>query len=368
MSTFCLSLHAGYACRHSGECCTNWTVPAEPHVVELVARRGIRPRGLKGPLFVSAEAAVGGTQLTVARDTDGSCVFFESRGGRLCAIHRAAGPNALPTACRHFPRVVLRDDRGTFVSLSHFCPTAAAMLVTERPVEIVSGGGSLMLDEPVEGLDATGALPPLVRPGVLSDLEGYGAWERACLAVFARPELSVEEALEEVAGATERVRSWRPADGSLHATVMAAFADAHAPHDRDAAAHDRIMNTIRPLCAGAARDAIEPIADFERQWQRLAEPSMALFDLPLKNYLAARLFGNWIAYQGRGLRSVVEWLRTCAAAVRQYVLRAALSTNTSPTRADLLHAIRMADLLLLHGIDTAAFARQAMTLEGPDPR
>ena len=36
----------------------------------------------------------------------------------------------------------------------------------------------------------------------------------------------------------------------------------------------------------------------------------------MKNYLAARVFANWIAYQGRGLRSIVEWLRTCAAIVR----------------------------------------------------
>ena len=45
-----------------------------------------------------------------------------------CAIHRVLGHDALPSACRHFPRAAVTDDLGTFVTLSHFCPTAASML------------------------------------------------------------------------------------------------------------------------------------------------------------------------------------------------------------------------------------------------
>ena len=36
----------------------------------------------------------------------------------------------------------------------------------------------LALDGALEGLDATAVLPPLLRPNLLTDLEGYGAWER----------------------------------------------------------------------------------------------------------------------------------------------------------------------------------------------
>ena len=43
------------------------------------------------------------------------CAFFEPGRGRLCAIHRQFGHDALPSACQHFPRVVVIDPRGVFV-------------------------------------------------------------------------------------------------------------------------------------------------------------------------------------------------------------------------------------------------------------
>ena len=57
------------------------------------------------------------------------CVFFEPRRGNLCAIQRQMDHSHLPSACRHFPRVAVIDPRGTFVTLSHVCPTAARMLI-----------------------------------------------------------------------------------------------------------------------------------------------------------------------------------------------------------------------------------------------
>jgi hypothetical protein len=147
MSTFSLTLHAGYRCRHTGECCRNWTVAAEPHVLHIV--------------------------------------------------------------------------------------------------------------------------------GVLGDLDGYAAWERACIAVFARSDLRYQEALDRVADATERVRRW------------------------------------------------------------LVAASLDGFDRAMRNFLAARVFGK---------------------------------RQSAPTERDLLDAFRMSDLLLLHVVDTQAFARQVMALEGPNPR
>jgi len=61
----------------------------------------------------------------LAAHEDGTCRFHE---GRLCAIHRQLGPRALPIACRQLPGQALRGGRGTFISLSHFCPTAAGLL------------------------------------------------------------------------------------------------------------------------------------------------------------------------------------------------------------------------------------------------
>ena len=45
----------------------------------------------------------------------------------------------LPESCFQFPRRTLVDERGTFVTLSHFCPTAAAMLAdAAEPLTIVA--------------------------------------------------------------------------------------------------------------------------------------------------------------------------------------------------------------------------------------
>jgi hypothetical protein len=318
-------------------------------------------------LFVPA-ASKADAPWTIARGSDGSCVFFDARGGRLCTIHAAAGAEALPTACRHFPRQVLRDGRGTFISLSHFCPTAAAMLLEADPLDVVDAPAPLRLEEPVEGLDATRALPPLVRPGVLSDLEGYAAWERACIATFARGDLGVVQALDLVADATERVRAWQPGSRPLAAQVTMAFREARSHGGADPLAHDRAMTTLRALCGGSVRPDLAPIDAFDAHWTRLVAAAFEPFDLAMRNFLAARTFGNWIAYQGRGLRTVVEWLRASVAAVRHHALRNALARERAPAAADLLEAVRLADLLLLHVVDTQAFARHVMALEGPDPR
>lgn len=366
MSTFCLTLHAGYRCRHTGECCRNWTVAAEPHVRAAVETRQIRRSGFDGALFVPAVNHA--ERFSVARDTDGNCVFFDRDRGRLCVIHESGGPEALPTACRHFPRMILRDARGIFISLSHFCPTAAAMLLDADPLEIVEAAPPLRLQEPMEGLSALGALPPLVRPGVLSDLEGYAAWERACLMTFARPDLGSQDALDHVADATERVRSWRPGTCTLSEHVHTAFREARHERGADPRAHGRALRTLRSLSSGDARDGLQDIDTLDDDWRRLSGPSPEQFDRAMKNYLAARVFGNWIAYQGRGLRSIVEWLRTCAAAVRHHALRHALGLQSAPAGRELVEAFRISDLLLLHVIDTQTFARRAMALEGPEPR
>ena len=67
----------------------------------------------------------------------------------------------LPSACRHFPRVYLRDARGDLLTLSHFCPTAASLLFEPGPVGVIDAPRPLALDEPIEGLDAREVLPPL---------------------------------------------------------------------------------------------------------------------------------------------------------------------------------------------------------------
>jgi Fe-S-cluster containining protein len=375
MSTWCLSLHADYRCHHAGVCCESWTVPAEPQVVQLVEARRIRRADVKGPLFVESTTPPEAPGWEVARDADGGCVFFDRGGSRLCAIHHDAGANALPSACRHFPRKILRDRRGTFISLSHFCPTAAVMLLAPVTLRIVEAHPPLRLSEPVEGLDAADALPPLLRPGVLSDLEGYDAWERECVATFARSDLSWQDALDLVAAATEQVREWRPGGRTLSKGVHEAFRDARPEAGADAHAHARAMDTVSALSADhVAGDIHHRPADprFEEIWLERVGPGFGRFDAAMKNYLASRVFANWIAYQGRGLRGIVEWLRICAALVRHHffarVAGVSPGSTATPADGDFVEAVRAADLFLLHVADTQAFAWRFAGREGPDPR
>ena len=300
----------------------------------------------------------------------------------MCAIHREAGADALPSACRHFPRQILRDRRGTFISLSHFCPTAAAMLLARDPLQLVEAHPPLRLSEPVEGLDATDALPPLVRPGVLTDLEGYGAWEQACVATFARADLSLSGA-RSISSRRRRktIRGWRPGTVTPLRTRARRVSRraSRGRRRRRIAQIARAIETVAALCGGRVPEDVirdypstnraQDIARFEETWQQRVAPAFPRFDVAMKNYLAARVFANWIAYQGRGLRSIVEWLRTCAALVRhQHRPCGRATSGSAPDTADFLEAVRMADLLLLHVVDTQAFAWRFAPLEGPDPR
>ncbi len=350
---FCLGLHAEYRCQHSGACCrADWPIPAEMHVRRAVEAHAIRVPGAVGPPFV-------GSDPVVSRNQDGTCVFLERGARGLCAIHRRAGVEALPSACRHFPRQILIDGRATFISLSHFCPTAAALLFTPGSLEIVHAPPTLRLDPPIEGLDATAALAPLVRPGMLCDLDGYDAWERACLDTLARPGLTAQRALDLIAGATEDVRGWRPDGGTLAARVAVAF-------DRASPAPERTSVDFAALCAAHFPPRSGPVPDGERVWDTLVEPTIDRFDPAIRRYLGARVFGNWIAYQGRGLRSIVEWLRTALAIVRNELTRRSAESGCRPEKGDAIEAIRATDLLLLHTSDSQALARSFATLEGAD--
>ena len=64
--------------------------------------RYVIPGSSTAPLFVR-RSPLAEDAWNIARTSSGDCVFFNRTGARLCAIHEAAGVDALPTACRHFP-------------------------------------------------------------------------------------------------------------------------------------------------------------------------------------------------------------------------------------------------------------------------
>ena len=141
-TALCLGAHGDYLCRHAGACCSaGWAIPVEPDVSSLLvvhfgARLGqerifVSREGFQKRLH-TAGIPTERRRCLAFRQATGACVFFEGDRGNLCAIHRELGVESLPMACRQFPRVVLEDPRGTLISLSHFCPTAAALLHASR--------------------------------------------------------------------------------------------------------------------------------------------------------------------------------------------------------------------------------------------
>ena len=186
MAVWCLAFHAAWLCRHSGACCrAGWSIPVEGPAFETL-RRHFGSREDAGQLFVHEGHMPEGAAAIVGTRHNGACVFFdEVANERRCEIHRTLGASSLPLACRQFPRVAMQDRRGTFVTLSHFCPTAAGLLLEATSFDVVQAPPGLALDGALEGLDATAVLPPLLRPNLLTDLDGYGAWERRALGSLA---------------------------------------------------------------------------------------------------------------------------------------------------------------------------------------
>ena len=152
----------------------------------------------------------------------GACRFYDADAHR-CRVHLAHGEAALPSSCAHFPRRALIDDRGVFITLSHFCPTAAAGLVRPTgPLAIVEAPTAFPQDREYEGLDARGAWPPLVKPDLLFDLSGFTVWEHFVVATLGQRDGTPRDALAHIAHAAALV----PGDATIrsnHAHILRAL-------------------------------------------------------------------------------------------------------------------------------------------------
>ena len=268
-----LSIHADYGCRHAGACCSSgWEIPVEPETEDRL-RAALRSGSLRldvphdtpeGECFRRVTGLPHGARVLLRTDPTGRCVFFNPSRGPcgLCAVHGGLGEDALPSSCRHFPRVVTLSPLGVSVTLSHYCPTAAGMLF--RPViprdaglpgpegsagppnaddpalRIVDAPPAFPAAWPYEGLDARDALPPLLRPGVLMDWPSLERWERFAVSVLAEDERAPEAALDVLEAVAEDARRWTPEDGPFDAFFEGvAAAAAEAPTHLSPGAIDR---------------------------------------------------------------------------------------------------------------------------------
>jgi Fe-S-cluster containining protein len=357
---YALSIHADYKCRHSGACCTaDWDVPVElpiyRRLTEAVERGALEPASTADNApFITGPDLPEGAAAILNRADNGDCVFFH-RGSRLCVVHRDLGEPALPATCRHFPRVAVRDPRGTFITLSHFCPTAASMLFRDDvPLEIVEDPIAFP-DADYDGLRvAPDAWPPLLHPRMLMDHSGYSAWERHMVARCAEPGQTAESVLATLARDAEILRTWRPGSATLESGVSLESAVAALPSARVAAEPHALLDRSLALMAdviAAVPDDLKPTPDdreLPRAYEAFVRPDWNVWAEPLTRYLAAKAFANWTAYQGRGVRSIVCGLAACVAIVRVEAARQCRNARRA-LDADLLRdAIRSADFLLNH--------------------
>ena len=189
-----LNLHAGFACRHSGACCTaGWPIP-----VEAAAADAIRAHArLPGTALRAAGPLPDGAAAVLVPLPDGACPAFDRAGGNRCSVHTQLGHGGLPASCRHFPRVALVEADAVRVTLSHFCPTAAWMLFTPAPerLAIVRDAAGIADRREHEGFDARQTIPPLLRPGVAMDAGTCRVWERCVIGALDSDGLSAEAAL-----------------------------------------------------------------------------------------------------------------------------------------------------------------------------
>jgi Fe-S-cluster containining protein len=349
-----LGIHADYRCRHSGECCSaDWDVPVEVPVyrsLDEACRTGrlrTAPQASALDPFIVDPDLPDDAGAMLERNDAGECVFFE-RQSRLCVVHRDLGHEALPSTCRHFPRLAVHDRRGTFVTLSHFCPTAAGLLFrNDAPLAIVAGPPAFPAAD-YEGLSVTtDDLPPLLRPGVLMDLDAYTQWEahmvRRC-AEAATP----ESALATLERDAALLRAWKP-DGPSMAAMVEALPGALVAADPPRTLADSLADYEQAMAAVPDEFRLAPDEQgLEEAFLRWVEPAWPDWSAPLQRYVAAKSFASWTAYQGRGVLSIVRGLRAATALVRVAGARQCRDAGRPLDQPLLLEAFREADFILNH--------------------
>ena len=352
---FALSIHADYRCRHSGACCSaDWDVPVELPVYrtlkQAVDAGRLQPQASARhlPPFIVEPDLPEDAAAMLERTEIGECVFLD-HGTKLCIVHRDLGEPALPATCRYFPRLAVRDDRGTFITLSHFCPTAASMLFRhDCPLTITSGPHAFPPGE-YEGLVVTrDDLPPLLTPTMLMDGPGYSAWERHMVMRCADGDRGPDSVVATLERDARQLGTWKPGRMTLAEAVRdlpAHPAQVPAPQSLDhaLALYEQVMQAVP--------DDLQPPPDghgLDVAFAEFVRPMWPRFFVPLNRYVAAKAFASWTAYQGRGVASIVRGLEAALAVVRVESSRQCRNAKRG-LDADLLRdAFRCADFILNH--------------------
>jgi hypothetical protein len=307
LGTRVLSFHAGYGCRHRGRCCSSsWPIAVEAtertRLERAISAGVLSPARSTSPVFESDSASHGPA---LVASSHGQCVFHDDIITGGCRIHRALGHDALPLACRQFPRQSVRDPRDVSITLSHYCPTAQDLLLNcDAPVAIVNNPPAFPADAEYVGLTADPSLPPLLHPNLAMDWQSWWLFEELSVSLLC----DTSNPLYRLGVAVEHARSWSVDAGPLETHLLDAFARA-----REAAAHDSWL--LDSTISRRIDDALSAVPD---EWRELATDTIssaapaALDDSTTARFLAAHAFANWSAYQGEGLRTWFRSIETAA--------------------------------------------------------
>jgi hypothetical protein len=367
---FWLSMHVPYVCRDAGACCSSgWPIPLERARVPAIARAIDEHRLQVPPEWLRHLAHQPADVAGVLAGRDGQCVFHQRQPSRThglgCAVQDALSHAALPTACQHFPRECLLDDRGVFVTLSHYCPTAASLLVShEGPLAIVRGPAPIP-GGVAEGFDARGAWPPQLRDGVLMDLSSYSRWEDHAVQWLGGSRnptgaCTPESTLAMLERQAAALASWQPGDAPLVEAVHACGDD--APSERDSEPDWSTERRLAELAddvsvtEGEHEGAVRTTPD-HRAWPGLAREWRDAAAV-INRWLAAHAFASWTAYQGNGVVVQIRKLRLALAVLRREVLIGCTRDGGPLTTDRLIECVRQADLRIVHLADREQMTRR----------
>lgn len=359
-----LTLHARYACAHSGACCrTAWHVPVEREARRAI-EAGMATRRL--PMINAFEARVppAGTAGVLRHGEDGACVWLEG-ATRLCLVHQHLGEDALPVTCRTFPRIARTGPRGIDLTLSHYCPTAARLLLVDGPLAVQEAPPAFTAPR-YDGLFAD-EWPPLLHPRMLMDDAAYEAWETLAVArcSTAPTVWSALAALRADAGALCR---WQPGAMPLLAAVEAR--GAVAPGRASALTPALLAERLAEVWSAVPPDiplGAPPFEPDDAAWT-LALDALDRFDAPARRLLAAHAFASWCAYQARGLHAHVRGLEAVVAVLLAELARAQAAGRgvdaTAFPEMTFVEAVRATDFLLRHLAGRQALADAWSDAEG----
>ena len=339
-----LIAQAGYACRHSGVCCSSgWEIPVEDtlhaRLAAAIDAGTVQPRGGAG--LVDRPGLPPGTRAVLGRRS-GRCVFHTA-GPCGCGLHAWGGADAKPIACRQFPWIVVHDPRGTFASLSHVCPAALERL-TDPALLVLAP-----LPRPAasfDGLDVRRSLPPAIGTRRLLDWDALSAWETQLLDACARND-APEGVLQDLLALRRHAQRWTAAQGALAAWIASWTPD--APPSAADWVPDPALDAIVRASAPVGLTVPPPIDGVDAPRWRASAPL-------IRRYLAARLVACWPMHYGTGLATAIAYVAALLSVVAVEIARRT-ATGTTASDAAVLAAIAEADRLVVHLAAPDALAR-----------